>query len=55
VAELEAFAAGCERAGDWERAAAAWSWLGMLAAAGDDGEIAELFCEFAREGRRGVA
>jgi hypothetical protein len=55
VAELEAYAAGRERAGDWERAAAARSWLWMLAAAGDDPEIAGLFVEFAREDRRGVA
>jgi hypothetical protein len=53
VAELEAYAERCERAGDWERAAAAWSWLVMLEEAGGDRAVADLFCEFAREERRG--
>jgi glutamine synthetase adenylyltransferase len=51
VAELEAYAAEYERAGDWERLAAVRSSLSMLAAAGGDGEIADLFAEFARVDR----
>lgn len=58
LAELEGYAADCERAAATDTQAAqrlisVRSWIGMLRAAGGDPEIAELFLEFAREDRAG--
>jgi hypothetical protein len=60
VAELEAYAAMYARAPAAdpqaaERLASVLSWLRMLGAAGGDGAVADLFVEFAREDRDGVA
>jgi hypothetical protein len=51
VAELLAFKAECEAAGDAAGTAAARSWLDMLAAAGYHPQVADLFAGFAQDER----
>ena len=56
VAELLGYAGEYERAAPTDelaaqRLASVWSWLSMLAAAGGDPEVADLFTEFARTDR----
>jgi hypothetical protein len=61
VAELEGYAeryaAAAGRGDRWaaERLVSVLSWIAMLRAAGGDREIADLFLEFARADRGGVA
>jgi hypothetical protein len=55
VAELLAYAAECEAAGDTTGLTAARSWLDMLAGSGYDPEVAWLFAGFARDARGGLA
>ena len=55
VAELLAYEAECETAGDITGLTAARSWLDMLAGSGYDPEVAWLFAGFARDARGGLA